>query len=136
MATWLDRLDYGNRDIGGPIDQFWLTGPLRITPRQQVDLVHRSLSGRLPVSPAHIELVWRAVEIERTGDAFFRGKTGLGTQDGHAIGWLVGYVERAGRRHAYATVMRGANAEEREVERLIPLRKAITRRVLERAGLL
>src|SRR5690606_38401939 len=28
MQAWLDRIDYGNRDIGGGIDRFWLDGEL------------------------------------------------------------------------------------------------------------
>ena len=32
MQKYLDLFDYGNRDIGGGIDQFWLTGNLRIDP--------------------------------------------------------------------------------------------------------
>src|SRR3979490_1041326 len=38
MQKYLDLFEYGNRDIGGGIDQFWLTGNLRIDPMQQVDL--------------------------------------------------------------------------------------------------
>jgi hypothetical protein len=30
MQKYVDLLDYGNRDIGGGIDQFWLTGSLRM----------------------------------------------------------------------------------------------------------
>src|SRR5207248_976054 len=37
MQKFVDLLEYGNRDIGGGIDQFWLTGNLRIDPMQQVD---------------------------------------------------------------------------------------------------
>ena len=32
MQKYVDLFDYGNRDIGGGIDQFWLTGNLRIDP--------------------------------------------------------------------------------------------------------
>ena len=37
MQKFVDLFEYGNRDIGGGIDQFWLTGNLRIDPVQQVD---------------------------------------------------------------------------------------------------
>ena len=32
MQKYVDLFEYGNRDIGGGIDQFWLTGNLRIDP--------------------------------------------------------------------------------------------------------
>jgi len=87
MHTWLRDLHYGNEDIGGPIDQFWLDGPLRITPRGQTEFVHRMLAGELPVKKANVELLWRLLDIEHGPDFTYRGKTGLGTLDGRAIGW-------------------------------------------------
>src|SRR3982074_2875616 len=48
MQKYVDQLDYGNRDIGGGIDQFWLTGNMRIDPVQQVDFVDRLRRGGLP----------------------------------------------------------------------------------------
>jgi beta-lactamase class D len=50
MQKFVDLFEYGNRDIGGGIDQFWLTGNLRIDPVQQVDFVDRLRRGALPVS--------------------------------------------------------------------------------------
>src|SRR5439155_8475789 len=41
--------EYGNRDIGGGIDQFWLTGNLRIDPVEQIDFVDRLRRGALLV---------------------------------------------------------------------------------------
>ena len=32
MKYWLTKAEYGNQDMGGGIDQFWLTGGLRISP--------------------------------------------------------------------------------------------------------
>jgi Penicillin binding protein transpeptidase domain len=34
MQKYVDLLDYGNHNIGGGIDQFWLTGEMRIDPRR------------------------------------------------------------------------------------------------------
>jgi beta-lactamase class D len=138
MSRCLGDLDYGNQDLSGPIDRFWLDGPLRITPRAQVEFVHRMLSGELPVKMANVELVWRLLEIESGPGFTFRGKTGLGAQDGRAIGWLVGYVERGGQRWVYATLVRGrADTDvEAEMTRLMPLRKSITRALLARARVL
>ncbi len=56
MQKYVDLFDYGNRDIGGGIDQFWLTGNLRIDPVQQIDFVDRLRRGVLPVSKRSQEL--------------------------------------------------------------------------------
>ncbi|MGH8030732.1 MAG: penicillin-binding transpeptidase domain-containing protein, partial [Arenimonas sp.] len=36
MQVLVDRLDYGNRDVGGGLDRFWLDGELRISAAEQV----------------------------------------------------------------------------------------------------
>ncbi len=139
MRKYLHDFRYGNEDISGPIDMFWLDGgSLRITPRAQTEFLHRMLSGELPVKRSHVELVWRLLEIEHGPDCTYRGKTGLGSLDGRAIGWLVGYVERGGHRWIYATFLRslaGADVEA-ETARLTPLRKSITRTLLVKTRVL
>lgn len=35
MQHYVDAAEYGNRDLSGGLDQFWLTGNLRISPREQ-----------------------------------------------------------------------------------------------------
>lgn len=36
MQEWVDRLDYGNRELGDVPDRFWLDGPLAISALEQV----------------------------------------------------------------------------------------------------
>ncbi|MGB1015227.1 MAG: penicillin-binding transpeptidase domain-containing protein, partial [Nannocystaceae bacterium] len=45
MQQWVDRFAYGNRNIGGGIDEFWLAGELRISAREQVDFLARLSAG-------------------------------------------------------------------------------------------
>lgn len=49
MKFWLKKANYGNGDISGGIDGFWLWGGLRITPAQQIDFL-RNLHQNLHVS--------------------------------------------------------------------------------------
>ena len=96
MQKYLDLLDYGNRDIGGGIDQFWLTGDLRIDPMQQVDFVDRLRRGVLPVSKRSQELVRDILPVTKVGDAIIRAKSGLlGAEVGKpSLGWMVGWAEK------------------------------------------
>jgi beta-lactamase class D len=131
MKDFVHRFGYGDEEVSGPIDRFWLGEPMRITPRQEVEFVHRSIAGELPVKPEHVALVWRLLEIERTPAAVWRGKTGLHTGPGGTVGWLVGWTERDGRRSSYATLVHG-----RDADRVKAARKEIARELLVRAGAL
>ena len=77
MQKYVDLLEYGNRDIGGGIDQFWLTGNLRIDPIQQVDFVDRLRRGVLPVSKGSQELVRDILPVTKVGDVTIHAKSGL-----------------------------------------------------------
>ena len=48
MQSYLDNADYGNRSMGGGVDQFWIAGDLRITPRQQLEFLRRLHRSELP----------------------------------------------------------------------------------------
>jgi len=104
MQKYVDLLEYGNRDIGGGIDQFWLTGNLRIDPVQQVDFVDRLRRGALPVSKRSQELVRDILPVTKAGDATIRAKTGLvGAETGKpSLGWLVGWAEKGGADTVFA----------------------------------
>jgi len=104
MQKYLDLFDYGNRDIGGGIDQFWLTGNLRIDPMQQVDFVDRLRRDALPVSKRSQELVRDILPVTKSGDAVIRAKTGLlGAELGKpSLGWLVGWAEKGGANTVFA----------------------------------
>jgi beta-lactamase class D len=105
MQQYLDLLEYGNRDIGGGIDQFWLTGNLRIDPVQQVDFVDRLRRGALPVSKRSQDLVRDILPVTKVGDAVIRAKSGLlGAEQGR-LGWMVGWAEKGKARTVFALNM-------------------------------
>jgi len=107
MQKYVDLLDYGNRDIGGGIDQFWLTGNLRIDPVQQVDFVDRLRRGVLPVSKRSQELVRDIMPVTKVGDATIRAKSGLlGAEVGKpSLGWMVGWAEKGSQQTVFAMNM-------------------------------
>jgi len=107
MQKYVDLLEYGNRDIGGGIDQFWLTGNLRIDPVQQIDFVDRLRRGALPVSKRSQELVRDILPVTKVGDAVIRAKSGLlGAEVGKpSLGWLVGWAEKGSAQTVFALNM-------------------------------
>ncbi len=104
MQKYVDLFEYGNRNIGGGIDQFWLTGEMRIDPIQQIDFVDRLRRGVLPVSKRSQDLVRDILPVTVVGDATIRAKSGLlGAELGKpSLGWLVGWAEKAGAQTVFA----------------------------------
>lgn len=102
MQTFVDLMDYGNRDIGGGIDQFWVSGALRIDPVQQVDFVDRLRRGTLPVSKRSQDLVRDILPVTKVGDAVIHAKTGLTDREHGSLGWLVGWVDKGDQPTVFA----------------------------------
>jgi beta-lactamase class D len=107
MQKFVDLFEYGNRDIGGGIDQFWLTGNLRIDPMQQVDFVDRLRRGALPISKRSQGLVRDILPVTKIGNATIRAKSGLvGAEQGKpSLGWLVGWAEAGSQQTVFAMNM-------------------------------
>jgi beta-lactamase class D len=104
MQRYVDLFEYGNRNIGGGIDQFWLTGDLRIDPIQQIDFVDRLRRGALPASKRSQDLVRDILPVTMAGDAVIRAKSGLlGAESGKpSLGWLVGWAEKTNEQTVFA----------------------------------
>jgi beta-lactamase class D len=103
MKAYVDKLGYGNRDIGGaPIDYFWLSGNLRISPIEQIEFLSRLQRGALPVSARSQALTREILPATKVGGSVIRAKSGLvGVEDkspaggvSATVGWLVGWAEK------------------------------------------
>jgi beta-lactamase class D len=107
MQTFVDLFDYGNRNIGGGIDQFWLTGDLRIDPVQQVDFIDRLRRGVLPISKRSQDLVRDILPVTKVGDTVIHAKSGLlGAERGEpSLGWMVGWAEKGSAQTVFALNM-------------------------------
>ena len=101
MREWIEKLEYGNGDIRGGIDLFWLQGNLRVSAMQQVDFLRRLAEGELPMSQRSQRLVRQALARARDGGDVLYGKTGSSGAVKDPVDWWVGWIERQGRPHAY-----------------------------------
>lgn len=93
MNQWVTSFDYGNAEIGAEVDTFWLSGPLQITPVQQVEFLARLTSGELPVSDRSLNILREIMPRRTEGDAVIAAKTGTCLDETRSHGWLVGWVE-------------------------------------------
>ena len=132
MKDWVNRLDYGNRDIAGAIDSFWLAGALRITPFQQIDFLRRLDGGKLPIQERTLDTVRDVLTLDVGPDYVLRGKTGSAgpPEQPSEVGWFVGFVELGERRVFFATVLDG---HEPNVD-LEPVRRRVTEHILRELG--
>jgi beta-lactamase class D len=95
VAAYLEALNYGNEDSSGGADRFWLTGGLRITPREQIQFLTRLVTGTLPFPSSVMAETREIMIVERTPEYRIHAKTGLTTPpEGETVGWWVGWVER------------------------------------------
>jgi len=109
MNYWLDKVDYGNADTSGGIDKFWLSGGLRITPQQQIDLLKRLRNNTLPFSQRSMDIVKEIMIAEENTDYIIRGKSGWSSQDNKDIGWYIGYLETKDNVYYFANCIQTAD---------------------------
>jgi beta-lactamase class D len=130
MQKYVDLFEYGNRNIGGGIDQFWLTGDLRISPIEQIDFLDRLRRGSLPISKRSQDLVGDILPVTKVGDSVIRAKSGLvGAEIGKpSLGWLVGWTTKGNADTVFAL-----NLDVRE-QRHIADRMTISQACLKAIG--
>jgi beta-lactamase class D len=131
MKEWLARLAYGNRDIKGGIDHFWLQGALRVSAMQQVDFLRKLAEGELAMTQRSQRLVRDALVFEKTPAYTLYAKTGSTGHVRNPVDWWVGWVERKGKPVAYFAMNYAPNAKDRYEDRF-----EIGRAILNDAGAL
>jgi beta-lactamase class D len=136
MKRWIDTLRYGNDDISGEIDKFWLGGSLLISANEQVEFLKRLQRDDLPFSRRSMEIVREILVLEKTESCVLRGKTGFSVNGKDlAAGWFVGYIERAGNVYFFACNIASRNGR-RDGGRIFENRKEIALAILRDLHLL
>ncbi len=132
MYYYVHKCNYGNKDISGGIDRFWLDGALRISQKEQIEFLKKLYKNDLPFSRRNIDIVKDILLNEDDGSYRLRAKTGSGFQDGKSIGWYVGYLEQNDNVYFFATNIEADDPDENFGNARIE----ITRQILQRFGLL
>ncbi|MZQ86536.1 class D beta-lactamase [Paenibacillus sp. 5J-6] len=102
MQSNLDRIGYGNQDISGGIDTFWLNSSLTISAQEQVQFIENLVEETLPFHEQTMKTVKRMM-IDNEQDAYtVHGKTGTRLSD-LGLGWYIGYVETGKTSWVFAT---------------------------------
>lgn len=130
MKLWIDSLGYGNRDISGPIDSFWLNNTLKVKPDEELGLVKKLYFDQLPFFKRTQDIVQAVMLREQNSNYKLYYKTGWGFPgNGHELGWIVGWIEE--NKHPYFFVL---NIESTVPKRVIEVRIKLLRDILAHLG--
>lgn len=131
MQSYIDAVGYGNKDIHGPIDIFWLNGTLKISADEQEEFLRRLYEADLPFSERSMKIVKEILILEKADTYQLSGKTGSGQLDGLYVGWFVGYVEEENNVYFFATNIQGTSSDAKGMKA-----KEITLNILQEFDLL
>jgi len=112
MQAYLNKVGYGNRNISGGIDQFWLGSSLTISADEQLDFLERLYRNDLPFSQHAMDTTRNILVHQERGGARLSGKTGSYWKDGtYNLGWFVGHLTTVeGGEYVFAYNMAGKGA--------------------------
>ena len=111
MNHWVKAIHYGNKDISGGIDQFWLSSTLQISPIEQVRFLKQLYEETLPFDLKNMRTVKRMMVQEEEKHATLYGKTGSGS----GIGWYVGFIKHEHKTYIFATNIKGTGIEAKDI---------------------
>lgn len=111
MQHYIDAVGYGNQDLSGNLDRFWLDGSLQISADEQVEFLKRLYRGDLPFSKRSMEIVREIMIQESDASHQLHGKTGSGQMGNLSIGWFVGYEEVEGNVYFFALNITSSSPE-------------------------
>jgi beta-lactamase class D/beta-lactamase class D OXA-42 len=123
---YVTAFQYGNEDVSGDpgalngLTQAWLSSSLRISPLEQLAFLGKVVTRRLGVSAHAYDMTSRITALGVLPNGWkVHGKTGTGfpldaagrPDQGHALGWFVGWANKNGRTFVFARLTQD---EERE----------------------
>ncbi len=122
--AYLKAFEYGNQDASGLLTTFWLGSSLQISPDEQLAFLRRFFEGGLPVREDDARTVREVLVqpsgrvVNAAGEHSFAApwpegttvysKTGRGEDQGRAVVWLVGCVERGDRAWVFVSCVIGS----------------------------
>lgn len=91
LLTYMEEMNYGNKDVSGPDDSYWTESSLKITPVQQVELLRRLYIKVLPFDESYQSQMKDQLFMKQYGDSKLYGKA---SSNPSGSAWFIGFVER------------------------------------------
>jgi beta-lactamase class D len=112
MQFWLHKLDYGNKNMGDEVDQFWLNGDISISPMQQAGFLESIINRTLEVSDRTIDILEDIMTYDSTDNYIIRAKTGWGFVENEDIGWFIGWIEKDEKEYVFVNCIQTATLND------------------------
>ncbi|EEH68232.1 MULTISPECIES: carbapenem-hydrolyzing class D beta-lactamase OXA-214 [Acinetobacter] len=93
MAKEVKRVGFGNTRIGTQVDNFWLIGPLKITPIEEAQFAYRLAKQELPFTPKTQQQVIDMLLVDEIRGTKVYAKSGWGMDITPQVGWWTGWIE-------------------------------------------
>lgn len=106
MKLYVDKISYGNKDISGGIDKFWVSGTLKTSALEQTDFIAKLYNEQLPFRSDVMKTVKKMLVLKQQGNVTLAGKAG---GNSGKLGWFVGYVVNGKKAYAFACNLEGAS---------------------------
>lgn len=119
MREEINKIHYGNCNIsewkGGSINSlpqlngFWLESSLKISPKEQVEVLSNIFNLKTDLSKENIEILKDIMLIDKNDNASIYGKTGTGYKDN---AWFVGMIEKGTEKYFFAIHLNDGKGKE------------------------
>lgn len=114
MQEFINNMEYGNQDISGGIDLFWLDSSLKISAVEQVDFMEKLVQENLPFEEKNQKTVKRMMVQDEQDNYTLHGKTGTRLSD-FGLGWYIGFVETRKDIWVFAVNINGSGTEAKNI---------------------
>jgi len=111
MQNALDSFNYGNRDISGGQDHFWLSSSLKISALEQITFMSALDDEQLNATRENQAVVKAMMrqdyELPKDFSGDLYGKTGSCVAPSGDHGWFTGFLHRDGQAYVFAVNVTG-----------------------------
>ena len=110
IQSYVQKIGYGNENVGSDISSYWMESTLKISPVEQVELLKAFYQNTFGFTSENIKAVKDSIHLSSSASGTLYGKTGTGRVDGQDIsGWFIGYVETPENTYFFATNIQAEN---------------------------
>ena len=90
IQSYVQKIGYGNENIGSDISSYWMESTLKISPVEQVELLKNFYQNTFDFASENIKAVKDSIRLFSSASGTLYGKTGTGRVDGQDIsGWFI-----------------------------------------------
>ncbi|RST60259.1 BlaR1 family beta-lactam sensor/signal transducer [Siminovitchia terrae] len=103
LQYYLHKIEYGNENLAGKLDSYWIQSSLKISPIEQVQLLYALDENTFGFNEENIRAVKKAIFIDKQKFGQLYGKTGTGMiNEKHVNGWFIGFVKQEDHTYYFA----------------------------------